>query len=505
MSLRIGDLIDVPPVQTVIKLEEGTSRPKAITSSFVCTEDVTGHLTIFAGALGRDTGRGFFLEGDFGSGKSHFLAALSAWVDDREGADLLSRAIPPLAECRKKARKFLAVDISLVNFRAATPFERIVIGAVESALFAHGHAVTLSPLGRFQAHLAGILAAPDVARAFETSCGIAPSSIPAWFAKQPHEAYVAAIAFLKKQGLELPEALVEERHESFVRAIDAVQAAGFFGMVLIIDELSEFFRSKADAAALNEDARTLQLLGELTSSHPLWIIAAVQESIERTGDIASATFRKIKDRFPVRFHLSTLHIRDLIGKRLVRHKQGAGEKLLALYQEYRRHFPEFSCPFDLFSKIYPVHPETLSLLEGLGNLFSQHRGIVDFVHARVAGDPGRAITGILAREAGELLAPDAIYDHFAERLAEFSAFHVFPRTIVPHLDETIDRVIKGADDRALAKRLVRMRYIRRPASPRSGNSPHSAPACLLPTIRTSTWSSWPVCCSIPSPRRASTW
>ena len=58
MTLRIGDLIEVPPVQTVIKLDDGTSDPGAITSTFVCTEDVTTHLTIFAGALKRDVGKG---------------------------------------------------------------------------------------------------------------------------------------------------------------------------------------------------------------------------------------------------------------------------------------------------------------------------------------------------------------------------------------------------------------------------------------------------------------
>jgi hypothetical protein len=377
-------------------------------------------------------------------------------VARREGGEILERAVPALAGCAGMERRFLAVDISLVRFRAATPLERIVIGAIEAALAANGHSASLSPLGRFQGHLNGLLKVPATARAFEVSCGVSQDGIAAWFAQQPHEAYVAAVAFLKQQGIELPEALVEERYVVFDRALAAVRAAGFAGMVLIIDELSEFFRSKADAASLNEDARALQLLGELTASHPLWIIAAVQESIERTGDIASATFRKIKDRFPVRFHLSTLHIRDLIAKRLVRHKPGTGEKLLTLYKEYKRHFPDFSCPFDQFVKIYPVHPETLRLLEGLGNLFSQHRGIVDFVHARVAGDESRGIPGILDRDAGELLAPDAIYEHFSQRLAEFSAFHIFPRTIVPNLDETIEAVIAEREDRPLAKRLVRM-------------------------------------------------
>ncbi len=103
-----------------------------------------------------------------------------------------------------------------------------------------------------------------------------------------------------------------------------------------------------------------------------------------------------------------------------------------------------------------MHPVTLSLLEGLGDLFSQHRGIVDFVYARIAGDPARGIPGILDRPATELLGPDSIYEHFAPRLAEISAFHAYPRRIVPHLDETIEAALESAEDRALARRLVRM-------------------------------------------------
>ena len=456
MIRRIGDLIDVPPVQTVIRLDEGSARSREITSSFVCTADVAGHLTVLAGALQRASGTGFFLEGDFGSGKSHFLAAVSAWLDERPGAELLTAAHPDLGACKKTKRRFLPVDISLVNYRSSTPIERIVIAAIEAALAARGAPVALSPLARFRGYFSHMLVAPELAEAFRDATGRAPEELDGWFAQEPREAFAQSVAFLKTQGIDCPEALVEERHEAFYRALGAVREAGFDGMVLLIDELSEFFRSKPDPSALNEDARTLQLLGEIAGSRPLWIIAAVQESIERTGDIASATFRKIKDRFPVRFHLSTLHIRDLIGKRLVKHKEGAAEGILAVYEEYRKNFPGFGCSYELFRIIYPLHPETLTLLEGLGELFSQHRGIVDFVHARIAGDAGRAITGVLDRPATELIAPSAIFEHFAPRLAEISSFHLYPRHIVPHLDEVIARVIEGEDDRALARRLVRI-------------------------------------------------
>ncbi len=397
LSIRIGDLVEIPPVKTVIRLEEGRLKSKEIAGSFVFTDEVASHCTVIADALINARGQGYFLQGDFGSGKSHFLAALYAWFAGEEGRDILSERHGGLKRVGELNRKYLPVDISLVNYRGSTPLEHIIVEAVEKSL-----------------NLRGV----------ETS--------------------FSSLISLK------------ERHETFNRVISSVKSAGFEGLILLIDELSEFFRSKPSSQALNEDARTLQLLGEMAFKEPLWIITAVQESIERTGDISQAIFRKIKDRFPIKLTLSTVHIRSLISGRLVRRKPGADEEIYDIYELYRQQFPSFSCSYDDFRAAYPVHPTTISLLDGLGELFSQHRGVVDFVYSRIAGDSRRGIPSILDRPAAELLAPDSIFDHFAGRLAEFSSFNIYPRHIIPHLDEVIDREIENTEDRFVAKRIVRM-------------------------------------------------
>ncbi|MGA2977666.1 MAG: DUF6079 family protein [Spirochaetia bacterium] len=390
-TLRIGDLIEAPQIRTVIRLAEGEEQPEQIASSFVFTSEVFAHFSVLSEALGSGKGQGYFLQGDFGSGKSHFLAALRAWISGSAGADSLTRRHAGLGRLSGTGKRFLPVAISLVDHRGSTGLESIVVDAV--------------------------------ARGMKADPG-------AWRS--------------------------DDRLGTFQRMLSAVRSDGYAGLVLLIDELSEFFRSKPTPQALNEDARTLQLLGELAGNNPLWIVSAVQESIERTGDLSQAILRKIKDRFPVRLALSTLHIKALISERLVRRKPGAEEELLRIYERYRGQFPGFRSSFDEFLKIYPVHPVTLSLLEGLGGIFSQHRGVVDFVHSRIAGDDSRSIPSILARPAAELLAPDSIYDHFSQRLAEFSAFHVYPRHIVPHLDEVIEKTLSSPEDRALCRRVVRM-------------------------------------------------
>ncbi len=466
---RIRDLISVPPVQTVIRLAEGKTESEAIAKSFVFTDDVASHFAVFSDALQKDHGRGYFLQGDFGSGKSHFLATLLAWLSDYPGSQFLSEQHGGLKRVKASGRRFLAVDVSLVNYRATRALERIIVDAVETALKRHDEHAPLSPLSIFLTHFKTILEDENLACEFAKEADISVSSsnesddgseilkqIKIFFEMYPRQAYTKGIRFMKKIGMSAPETLVEDRHETFERVLSVVADAGFDGLVILIDELSEFFRSKPDARTLNEDARTLQLLGEMTGSHRIWIIAAVQESVERTGDISQVTFRKIKDRFPIKFNLSTLHIKSLISKRLIVKKTVADKELTDIYHYMTKHFPSFKWKYDDFFECYPVHPLTIELLDGLGDLFSVHRGIVDFVHCRIAGDESRQITGILDRPAFELLGPDSIYEHFSSRMAEFSSFHVFPRHVVPHMDDVIEQEIEEPEDQILARRIIRI-------------------------------------------------
>jgi len=455
-NYTIGDLIDVPPVQTVIRLEQSISEAGNIVNSFVFTSDVDTHFQVLSHSFLQQHGQGYFLQGDFGSGKSHFLAALAAWFSEVPGSDHLTSQHSGLKKIREASKHLLAVSISLVNYRSNASLENIITEAIEEKLNTFNIKKAISVQSRFLNYLKSLLNDPELCEEFSSRFGILSQSIEQWIDKHHQEAHSKGLLFIKSKGLDISELYSKERYQVFETALKAAIEAGFNGIVLLIDELSEFFRSKPDSTSLNEDARTLQLLGELSKNNPLWIIAAVQESIERTGDVAQATFRKIKDRFPVKLHLSTLHIKDLISRRLIKIKPNADTVVFRIYEEFCRHFPGFNVTPALFRSIYPVHPLTLSLLEGLGDLFSQHRGIVDFVHSQIAGDPGRNIPGVLERTCTSLVSPDAIYDHFAPRIAEFSSFYIYPSHIIPHLDETIEECIDDKQDRILCRRLIRI-------------------------------------------------
>jgi len=194
--------------------------------------------------------------------------------------------------------------------------------------------------------------------------------------------------------------------------------------VLLIDELSEFLRSKPTPQQLNEDARVLQFLGELTSERPLWIIAAVQESIESTGDIARAIIRKIKDRYPIKLALSTVHIRSLICERWYARSRGPNRPSSRSTKSIARSSPISGARLmSSCSSIRCIRPP--SPPHRTGGSVQQHRGIVDFVCSRIAGDDRRRIPSILDRPERRAPGSDSIYEHFSTRLAEFSAYNIY--------------------------------------------------------------------------------
>src|SRR5439155_15482357 len=128
------------------------------------------------------------------------------------------------------------------------------------------------------------------------------------------------------------------------------------GLLLVIDELSEYLRSKPTAQSFNEDLRFLQFLGEWAQEHALWILAALQEQIEHTGEIEYDLFRKIKDRYPLRFLLTPSHVRDLIARRILRKKASYPNAFESLPQELKQIYPGSAVDHAAFCGLYSLHP-----------------------------------------------------------------------------------------------------------------------------------------------------
>ena len=174
------------------------------------------------------------------------------------------------------------------------------------------------------------------------------------------------------------------RAESWDELRTAVERTGREGLVILLDELSEFLRAK-QGPALTEDLRFLQFLGEWARGRNVVIVAALQESIEEVANVSERALARIRDRYRP-LSLSMRHVEDLVRGRLVRLRPGAEQWIERAHGELSTAFSGWGVTTERLAGCYPLHPATLELLEGLGFLFSQQRGVVDFICRQLAGD-----------------------------------------------------------------------------------------------------------------------
>ena len=228
------------------------------------------------------------------------------------------------------------------------------------------------------------------------------------------------------------------------------------GLLLVIDELSEFLRSKPDARRFNEDVRFLQFMGEWAQGGRFWVMAAVQEAIEHIGDLESGHYRKIKDRFPLRLHLTPGHVRDLIAHSVLVKRPGYDDAVATLVRKLEAALPGADVAWHELAAICPLHPATLELLEEVRDRFSQTRGVVDFVTARLAGDAARGLEPFVDRPWGELVTPDHIVEHFRDVFELQSEFQPFAQRVFPWYAKHLEALFPRPKPRALALRLIRL-------------------------------------------------
>ncbi|MHB8339586.1 MAG: DUF6079 family protein, partial [Mycobacteriales bacterium] len=246
-----------------------------------------------------------------------------------------------------------------------------------------------------------------------------------------------------------------DRLAAWDRVLGAARSGGHQGLVLLLDELSEFLRAK-QGPALTEDLRFLQFLGEWSRQRPVIVVCALQESIEEVVNVSERELARIRDRYRPSLTLTMRHVEDVVRGRLVRLRPGAEEWIDRAHQELQAAFPGWPVPLERFRRCYPVHPETLDLLEGLRFLFSQQRGVVDFIHRQLSGDTVAGIPPWSAQGYRQLITPDRVYDHFRTRIHERSETGQLTDAVVPHYERAVDEMFDNPSDRVLALRTVKL-------------------------------------------------
>ncbi len=272
---------------------------------------------------------------------------------------------------------------------------------------------------------------------------VVPISLLNYRAEQPLESIL-------EQELQTPAG--EDRRQTWMKIARRYPA----GLLLVFDELSEYLRSKPPGPSFNEDLRFLQFLGEWAQDHRLWILAALQEQIEHTGEIEYALFRKIKDRYPLLLLLTPSHVRDLIAHRILRKKSSYRPAVEQLASELKEIYPGSSIDYAELCDIYPLHPATLELLDELRDRFSQARGMIDFTLTQLLGNKAKEIPPFLDQPWGRFLTPDAIVDHFADLFEIQPQFLPIAQKVLPQYRKLIPTLFETKAQQELAWSLLKL-------------------------------------------------
>ena len=251
------------------------------------------------------------------------------------------------------------------------------------------------------------------------------------------------------------------------------------GLLLIIDELSEFLRSKPKPAMFHEDIRFLQFLGEWAQNDALWIIGAMQEQIEHVGDLEYGIYRKIKDRFPLRLLLTPNHIVDLLAESILIRRPGYDQHVETLITELRNTFPQDQAEFETLRQVFPLHPATLALLEEVRDCFSQARGAIDFTVGQLGGRESAGVAPFLDEPADRLLTPDAIVDHFADLFELQPDFLDLAQQLLPYYRKQVDVIFSAEKQRQLAWKLIKLLMLVYISPSRSGLTAQEAVRWLV--------------------------
>ncbi|MDW7679115.1 MAG: DUF6079 family protein, partial [bacterium] len=436
---KIKDLIQIPEIETVIKINElydydQKSLKDKIYNTFILTEEVLFGVSIIIKKIVQKQNSGFIVKGSYGSGKSHFLAYMAAISENAKLFKNLAAVSTDIAHFKQDffSGEILAVPVSLTSYTQDISLENAVFDSIRKKLIRKGIAFPES-------------LSQKIIEDFKTyvSSELVEEFFQAYADKPVAEQALCLRDFLMEKNLSFTP--IFSREDLYLIIQKSLQAHFPGGMLLLIDEVSEFLRSRSEIDVNSEDIRFLQFLGEWNLPLNCWTVLSMQEDIEEISSGSELALNKIRDRFNNRIYLSTTHIKELLEKRLSIKKENSKQDIANVYSEFRDYFPTWKLSFDEFYNIYPVHPATVYYLESISNLFSKARGMVEFFYNSLHAVDAETQQPYIENYANVLITPDKVFDNFFDKIQENQATHDFIDLIYKNFVKEIPLIFQQPD------------------------------------------------------------
>lgn len=426
----VGDLISISPAPTVVSLTDlqrvreeisigaDVSADLAALLTHYCLDDpdTRGAFDVIVSGLSRQEALGdaFHIQGVYGAGKSHLLAAASLLCGHPEAAwPAFLHTHSQYAELAERFRRpRLVAAIALDEYPVRThPLEHIVLSRIEQELAKrHRMRVALTE----ESHLLELVeryVVPQAGRGLDDAA--ASASGLAWGQlrdRDPGQAATVALEFIAAS--DFPLDWRRSRVEAWDKLRRALQTAELDGVVVILDELGLFLAGK-DRRGLNADASFLQWLAQRSATSRCWLVCATQRGFEEVGDIDRRTLRQLRDRFRTGFTLDLSGIEWIVQHKVAPRRDAAAftaavESLCSTYSE--RAGEELVSPTEL-AATYPLNPLCLKALRRAAETcLSRTRSVVKLLQQAARDEAW------LQLPAARLITPDLVFDVFRDEL-----------------------------------------------------------------------------------------
>ncbi|MEC9488460.1 MAG: DUF6079 family protein [Halanaerobium sp.] len=442
--MLIKDLVKIPAKpRRVINLEEALARHREeIVQTYVLTGKGEAILQKIFHSLRRNTGEGFWLQGPYGSGKSHFLSFLSILLQEQEQFHRFAG----FKEYKEGlATKPLVLSFSLTEREdlKSEIFQRLEAAIPRLHLSRDRLVVNNFKEKNLQAiDLEGF-------STFLSSYGL---TLEKWQNLPPEEAAPPVLQYLKENGFLSLAGLNSELRPGLKEGLEeAVQKLPppYNGIVVLIDELSHYLLKKREKGELMNELEVLQSLGETVRELPVWVISALQISpveIETESDELRRELDKVDDRY-TRLVLSVSDIGDILNSRIAVKNDNSRARIRELFQMLKNDFPHLveDYPQEKFISYYPFHQQYVRSLGRLAEYASRERTVILELWQALVERKDSVFT--------ELLTVDILFDRFQEVLLQ-SRFHEFCRLYEDVFIPVIE-CNEFQEDRVLARKLVK--------------------------------------------------
>ena len=306
--MKYRDLIQFDPIETVVKLRDAGRDDEArrLVESFVVSREMAEKLTaVVVPQLQFDVpadNKGLLVVGNYGTGKSHLLAMISAVA---ENADLAAGITHPevAGAAARIAGRFHVVRTEIGATRM--PLRDILTRELENRLEALGV--------RYE--------------------------FPA----------VDEVPNTKDCFAEMMAAF----HERFPD----------HGLLLVVDELLDYLRSRKDQELIL-DLSLLREIGESCAGLRLRFLGGVQEAIfdsQRFAFVADSV-RRVRDRFE-QVLIARTDVQFVVAERLLRKTPEQQAKIRAHLAPFGRFYGRLTEALDDYVRLFPVHPDYIATFE----------------------------------------------------------------------------------------------------------------------------------------------